>query len=395
MIGDKEIPPALLLGDDPVNTLGVARNLGRLGIPLFRLGADPSKILDSRYIESRWVSKGLDDFTDEDYLDLLNTTADKIGRRAVLFPLSDIHVLRVSSNKPGLSERYDPVAADAAIAETLVNKRRFYTSLEERGVPHPKARFPKLKNEFVAAADEIGYPVFLKPEISPLFARKFRTKGLVAENRDELLRHLDTVEGSGIDVMVQEIIPGDAACMHGCAGVRASSDVGTFCYRRVREYPPNFGCGSLLTSVDNFVDQTPLLKYLEDIDYQGIFDAEYKLDPRDGVFKNIEINARSWWQNLHPSASGINLVKAAYDFAAGHTPELPQSYNAGITWMHLYNDYFARKDSGIGLLSWLRSLGSVGEFDIWDADDKGPMMAYLGEIAGRKVSRVFGGSRTH
>lgn len=383
---DTEKRPALVLGDDPVNVLGVARNLGRSAVPVHRLGASDDPVLRSRYVRGTRVVPGLDDLADDEYVALLHEMARGIGGRAVLYPLSDLHVLKVSRNAADLARSFLPLAADAAVAETLVNKRRFYTSLAERGVPHPASRFPASREEFHAAAEEIGYPVFLKPEISPLFARRFRLKGLVARDGEELDRHFDTLQPAGLNVMVQEIIPGDAQCMHGCAGFKAGARVWTFTYRRLREFPPGFGCGSLMSSVPDIAGRTPLVAYLTQIGYEGIFDAEFKLDPRDEVFKLIEINARSWWQNELPSASGFNIIKAAFDHAHGGTVELGD-YRHGVLWMHLYNDFHARRAAGVGLARWLRSLGSVGAFDVWARDDVRPMLAYLAEVASRRFRK--------
>ena len=44
-----------------------------------------------------------------------------------------------------------------------------------------------------------------------------------------------------------------------------------------------------------------IINYLKKIQFNGLFDAEFKKDPRDGNFKLIEINARSWWQNSFPT----------------------------------------------------------------------------------------------
>jgi predicted ATP-grasp superfamily ATP-dependent carboligase len=176
--------------------------------------------------------------------------------------------------------------------------------------------------------------------------------------------------------------------MHGCAGLRTAEAVLVFCYRRVREFPEGFGCGSLLESVPAFVGETRLLEYLDRIGYSGIFDAEFKRDPRDGVYKMIEINARSWWQNTHPSVSGLNIVMAAYDHAAGH-PVASGGYRVGTKWVHLYNDYFAARAQGLGLFAWRRSLAGDTAFDIWARDDVRPMIAFVSGIAGGKLRKAL------
>ena len=385
-------PPALIVGDDPTNTLGVARNLGRNGVTVYRLGETDSRILRSRFIRSTWVVPELGECPDTIFVEHLERVAGDIGARPVLFPVSDIHVLRIASNADALSEHYSLLASDLETTETLVNKRLFFESLAKHGIPHPVARYPGRESDFVQAAEEIGYPVFLKPEISPLFAKKYKSKGFVAGDVSELLVHLRTLASSGLNVMVQEIIPGDATAMHGCAGLRTPSTSLAFCYRRVREFPAGFGCGSLLKSIPSFADETRVLEYLEEIEYTGIFDAEFKLDPRDGIYKLIEINARSWWQNQHPTVSGLNIIQAAFDYALGRPVE-ERDYRLGAKWIHLYNDYFAARDAGLGLLAWLRSIRGQRAFDIFAGDDLKPMMSYVWAICAGKLSRFFGRGR--
>jgi len=382
-------PPALIVGDDQVNVLGLARNLGRNGVIVHRLGAVDAPVLRSRYIRSLRVVNGIDDSPDGEFVAALERSARGAGGKPVLFPTSDLHAIRVARHAAALAGSFRLLAASLPATETLVNKRRFYESLEAMGVAHPATRFPRTRDEFEAAAAQIGYPVLIKPEISPLFARLFQKKGFVAHDREELFRHLETLEGSGLDMVAQEIIPGGADCTYGCAGLRTADSVLVFCYRRVREFPEGFGSGSLLVSVQPFVGKTRLLEYLDHLGYTGIFEAEFKCDPRDGVYKMIEINARSWWQNTHPSASGLNIVMAAYDHAAGRQV-VPGGYRAGTKWVHLYNDYFAARAAGLGFLAWRRSLAGQTAFDVWARDDVRPMIAFLSAIMRSKVRKALG-----
>jgi predicted ATP-grasp superfamily ATP-dependent carboligase len=377
---------ALILGDDPVNALGVARNLGRAGVWVSRLGAADSGIFHSRYIRSTVVVPEIDHCSDLEYVSALKSAVVDVDCKVVLFPLSDLHVLKVARNASSLADRFLPITSSLSASETLVNKRQFYESLAEMGIPHPATCFPRSPEEFETSANRIGYPVFLKPEISPLFSRKFNRKGFVAHDSGELLRHLKTIAPSGLAVVMQEIIPGSADCLHGCAGLRTPSESLLFCYRRLREFPAGFGTGSLQESIPLFVGRTRLLEYLQHIGYTGIFEAEFKLDPRDGVYKLIEINARAWWQTTHATVSGLNVVTAAYDYATG-IPVNTQTYRVGTKWVHLYNDFFAARVSGLGFLGWVRSLQGEKVFDIWATDDLRPMLSFISNLAWSKLSR--------
>ena len=51
--------------------------------------------------------------------------------------------------------------------------------------------------------------------------------------------------------------------------------------------------------------------------YRGIFSAEFKRDPRDGLFKLLEVNARPWWFVDFAVRCGVDVCRMAYDDALG------------------------------------------------------------------------------
>jgi predicted ATP-grasp superfamily ATP-dependent carboligase len=386
----KQTPPALIIGDDISNTLGIARNLGREGVPVYRLGATNNKTLHSRYIQSTFVAPNIDSYPDEEYIAELVRAARHIDCKPVVFPVSDLHVLRLAKNAASLAGHFHLLTSKVETTETLVNKRKFYETLENNGILHPKAYFPGDGLDFESLAETIGYPVLLKPEISPLFYQQFQCKVFVANDKSELRRHLKTLESSKSSMMIQEIVPGGADCLRGCAGFKSGSKTLVFCFRRLREYPSGFGAGSCQESIPSFIGQTRLMEYLDQINYTGIFEAEFKLDPRDGNYKLIEINARSWWQNTHPTISGMNIIKAAYDYAAGQPVQEDDRYRIGTKWIHLYNDYFAARNEGLSLLSWLRSIRGERTFDIWAFDDVRPMLSFVYNMVRRRFLKILG-----
>ena len=388
-------PPALILGDDPVNGLGVARNLGRLGITVHRLGAHREPLLRSRYIRTQRIVPDLDTIEDDVYAMILEDAGARLGDNVVLFPITDLHVLRLCRLEGRLSRRFRLTTPPLRSAEALVNKRRFYEAAAAFGVDHPVTRYPITPDEYEAAAEEIGYPVYLKPEISPLYQRKFRRKGFVAQNREELRTGAAELIESGLLAVLQEIVPGDAAQMHGCAGYRREGESVWVCYRRVREFPQGFGSGSRLATVPSFAEKTRLIEFLDYVGHRGLFDAEFKLDPRRGTYRLIEINTRSWWQNALPTRSGINMIALAYEDAAfpqSRRPLPDQKYEAGVHWVHGYNDYVAAREGGVGLASWLRSVGPANEFAFFAADDPLPGTIQLSGIAWRMLRGFMGGA---
>lgn len=336
----------------------------------------------------------LDLLDDDEYLGVLEEVRREIGGTPVLFPITDLHVLRQSRLGPERLSGFHPTTPSCDVAQLLVNKGHFYGMLVLLGVPHPLTRRPRTFAEFEAAAAEIGYPVYVKPEISPQFHRAFQRKGFVAQNLHELRARVRDVMRSGLSVVLQEVVPGGATSMHGVAGYRRrGGETVSVCYRRVREYPAGFGCGSVIETCPSFVHETRLLELLETIGYEGLFDAELKRDPRSGAFSLIEINARSWWQNLLPTRSGINLIELCYRDAAGLASgaPLPRSeYELGVKWVHLYNDISAARTEELGWAPWIRSLTGRKVFAFHALDDPLPQLRHISWILRGKL-RVLAG----
>ena len=67
---------------------------------------------------------------------------------------------------------------------------------------------------------------------------------------------------------------------------------------------------------------------------------EYLKDPRDGKYKLIEINARTWlWVELAKTC-GVEYAKMIYNFANEANMVFPNSYPLGTKWIHFLTDTF-------------------------------------------------------
>jgi D-aspartate ligase len=65
--------------------------------------------------------------------------------------------------------------------------------------------------------------------------------------------------------------------------------------RWLRQHPHEFGRASTLVETIELAALEELSeKLLKAINYYGLVEVEYKPDPRDGQFKLLDINARTW-----------------------------------------------------------------------------------------------------
>jgi predicted ATP-grasp superfamily ATP-dependent carboligase len=114
-----------------------------------------------------------------------------------------------------------------------------------------------------------------------------------------------------------------------------------FARRRVRMYPPDFGNSSSMISIplaEAAEAVQTLERLLRDLRYRGIFSAEFKLDPRDGLFKLLEVNCRPWWFNGFAADCGVDTTLMAYRDALGLPVERVLSYREGVRMAYSFND---------------------------------------------------------
>jgi predicted ATP-grasp superfamily ATP-dependent carboligase len=370
--------PAIVFGGN-INGLGILRNLGREGIPVHCVleSADPA--IYSRYCEGYYV---LPDFLHRP--DSVRSFLSRLSRRAadrpVVFSTDDRTTLILSSLKDEMENGYALMVPDKQVAETLVMKNKFYESLDEKGIDHPKVIQGSAEGDIAGIGRELGYPVFVRPTVTQDFSEAFEgKKGFVANSESELLRQFARVRARNINVIFQEIIPGLAANIYGIAGYlgRDSQPLALFGYHRMRGWPLLIGLNTLIESLplSELRPQANLVAaYLRSIGYYGVMEAEFKLDPRDGRYKLLEINARSWFQNSFPTRCGLNIILKAYLDATGTTTPYSEDYRAGVKWVNLLEDVAAAAAEGeVMRASWIRSLVGVEDHAFFDLHDLAPV----------------------
>ncbi len=368
--------PAIVFGGG-INGLGITRNLGRAGVDVYCVvdGADP--VVFSRHCRKHFLIPNLTQRKNQ-IESLLKELSKKITSRPVIFATDDIGTLILSDLKSEMKDDYYFVMPDRKVAEKLVMKAKFYESLNQNDVPHPKVFVPKGIGELKILSKDLEYPIFIRPSVSQNFSTLFRKKGFVANSDRELLKYFTIASEHKIDVMLQEIIPGPDINIYGISGLfdRQSKPLAFFAYQRLKAWRPVFGNNSLIESV-SLVKLSPLKetisRYLENLGYYGIMEAEFKLDPRDNRFKLLEINARSWWQNSFPTKCGLNIIFKAYIEAIGEQTEYSEAYSCGLRWINLLH-YIGSSvlDKEIAKTEWIKSFKRIRDFAYFDVSDPLP-----------------------
>jgi predicted ATP-grasp superfamily ATP-dependent carboligase len=382
-------PAALVLGGD-ITGLAVVRACGRNGLPVYVAGANQRLVG-----RSRWHRRppGADIAETDDGDELASYLRTLPFERSVLFPCSDRWALAAASLADDVAAAHVPTVAPLAVIRVLIDKELFARAAAESGVPAPRV----LRPEAVASlsADELS-SFFVKPTLSQPFVEHFRVKGLTLETHHQASELLARCSEGGMDVLLQEYVPGPPTSHVFLDGYVDRSGVLRACLarRRLRMHPRAFGNSTLsvtipLAEVSEALAGLRLL--FESIGYTGLFDAEFKLDSRDGQFKILEVNARAWWQLELATAAGVDVCLLAYRDALGQPLPHVSSYKIGQTWVHPVPDLRAwwqarragDRTGGFPLRVWLGGANAV-----FSRDDPKPAVEELALTAKRVLRRL-------
>ncbi len=372
-------PIAFILGSYPTSNLGAVRNLGRKDVPTI--------VIDKKRNQAAFFSKyakGIvcphPKYDEEQYITFLLNLGELLPTKGILLPTGDTETLALLRHRDKLEKYYHFTMAEYEVVNNLINKRHFYRLLEQYHIPHPKTFFPQDEQEMKTASKALSYPCILKPVYPTYFRLDFHTKLFLASSPAEVFSFYAKAYEKHHEVMLQEVIPGDAEAMFGFNAYydRTGHPHGRFMYQRIREWPLGFGNGCYIQQVQEPVLEQITTSVVQNLGYYGIVDAEFKYDSRDGQFKFIEVNPRIWMQNSFPSRFGNNLPYRAYADAIGKVfPENPwYKPRKNIKWVYFLEDVQSSQASmKIGTLSftkWVQAYRFGNEHAVFAWDDPLP-----------------------
>jgi predicted ATP-grasp superfamily ATP-dependent carboligase len=282
--------------------------------------------------------------------------------RAVLVPCTDNWSAAVAGLPADLARRFPASISSHEVQEVLVDKALFARALREFDVAHPRTVEVRSLADLAAVPESEFTTAFLKPCASQSFSAKYGVKAFRCPDKASAMERYRQVEEDGLDLVLQEYIPGPPNCHYFVDGFvdRDGRMAAAFARRRLRMHPADFGNSTCMVSVP--LEETAqavasLERLFEGLRFRGIFSAEFKRDPRDGAFKLLEVNARPWWYIGFALACGVNVARLAYLDARGLPYEPIRDYRSGVRCVFPQLDWVACKRlRAAGKISWLECL---------------------------------------
>lgn len=369
---------------DHVQALGIIRSLGKRNIPVYLL--HDKNLCIGRF--SRYTKRFIrtpspsNEFEFVDFM--IELAKNEHLKNWILMPTNDAAVCTLSKHKETLEEYYGVPTPCWDVVKYAYNKKLTYTLAEKKRVSIPKTIYPENIDEVNEILSEIDFPVIIKPAIVDHFYKRTKMKVFKANTKEELIQAY--IKASRVidpsEIMVQEVIPGSPDNLYSfCSFFKNGKIMGMCIGRRSRQRPMDFGSAS--TFVESvYVPELIELgeKILKAMNYYGLSEVEFKRDPRDGKFKLLEVNARTWlWHSLAVRC-GVDFPYLLYRDINGEEIKPVTSFRENVKFIHIYPDLnVVIKEILKGkmkLRDYLISLRGEKEFAVFSLDDPLP---FIGE----------------
>jgi D-aspartate ligase len=369
---------AIVLGGD-YQGLGIVRSLGRKGIPVCVIDDERSVARHSRYAShTARVSRLLGE---TEVLESVLDVGERLGLEGwVLYPTRDEVVAALSRGREQLERFFRVPTPPWSAVSWAWDKRLTYELAGELGIPAPRTWSFRDPAELTTVVQHL--PLVIKPAIKEHFIYATNVKAWRAdtpEQLEELFRRAAEIVPAE-EVMVQELIAGDGQCQFSyCGFFKSGRSVATMIVRRLRQRPVDFGRSSTyVETVDLPELEEVACHFLSHIDYYGLVEIEFKLDERDGQYKLLDVNPRTWgYHSLGPRA-GTDFPHLLFRDQLGQAVE-PVRAARGVKWVRLSTDLpTALPELLAGRLGWrqyIRSLVSADVEGLFESDD--PLPAFV------------------
>lgn len=390
---DFEPVPAVVLGSHKIG-LGIIRALGIKKIPVvsvyyndFDMGIASKYVIEKVKIENPLINE-------EKFINRLVELSGKYNN-AVLFASDDPTLVAVSKFKNLLAGYYKVEAPDYALLDKIITKTNTNALAEKISVRCPKTFHPKDFNEALNYLNFLNGKCILKPSVSHLFFNIFKEKMLLINSEPELRNAYKKISGYGLEMMLQEFIPGDDECGINYNTFSVNGEVLIeFTARKKRLSPTRIGFPVVIESKWIPEVRTSGKKIIKELGYTGFSCMEFKRHNLTGEYVLMEVNGR---QNLSAPLAvmcGYNFPYITYRYLLDKSvPVITSDYEKGVYWVDTGKDmmqYLPLLIKGeYSFSKFLKPYLSKKVFTIYDLKDIKPFVKRIFDATKFIKSKLF------
>jgi D-aspartate ligase len=368
--------------------VGVARTLGRLGVPVYAVVEDAfTPLARSRYVTQAFSWEGWPSDR-EAFLKSMSAVGETIGRPAILIPMDDLSAISVAENASALSEWFLFPELPRDLPRQLANKTSLFSLCKRVGIPCAQTAWPRSANDVREFIERSTFPIIVKAA-EQWQLLKNRYSAVVVSSREALFDLYENTESKGRSrVILQEYIPGEDWIYHGYSNRKTDLFV-SFTGKKILSHPLAAGSTALGLSRGNEILRRQSETFLRTISYSGIVDIDCRLDERNGQYKIVDCNPRVG-QNfrMFESQAAIDVVRAMHLNLSGRSIECRQMVEGRLFAVEsFFLPLFLRRATWKAEIS----AGSAGRRELawWCKDDPVPFFLMSIRLLLRVLNRRF------
>ncbi len=303
-------------------TLAVVRSLGRKGIAVTvgeRTFLNTSFF--SKYCTRRLVYPSPRRSPDQ-FIEFLLREIKK-NQYDCLFPMEEETLLLLARYHSEISRYTYLLISDLKKIEFVRDKRNLMGFAEAHGIPTPKTFQIQATEDLDSSS--IPIPAVVKPRVSS------GSLGIVyVRKREDLIPSYGSVHQRFPFPLIQEWIP-DGGGTYGLSALfdETSNIQAAFVHKKLRMYPVQGGPSTLREGVEHPQIMELGLSLLKSLNWIGVGMVEFKVDPRDGIPKLMEVNPRFWGSLQLAIVSGVDFPHLILKMAKGESFEPVLHYRVG------------------------------------------------------------------
>ena len=348
---------------DDFNTLGLMRELGNAELDMLFLVKGHAGFA----VKSKYCKKHIETPTIEDGYKYLMENYENESKKPILIISSDEIITFVDQHKEEFEKLFIvPGTTIKGNIEKYIDKNNMTTLAEEIGILCPKSRAIK-KGEDIS---DIQYPCLIKPSHQkPGHYNEFKFK--ICKNANALKKTLRYVRPDS-EFIVQQYIPKELDLL--VYGGRMWDDNTIFAGAFIRDRWADSGSSShgyFTENIPQCADTSKILKFLERIDYHGLFSVEYGLLENKAYF--FEITLRNDGTSHYFYQAGANIPLAyVYSSAGLDYSDIPTKVS-GEKWF--IDELFDVENVLLGKIkkkTWKKDMSEATVFKYYDKEDTVP-----------------------
>ena len=372
--------PGAIIIEGHVQGLSNTRSLGEAGIPVIVVDKNNCVARYSRYCKAFFKCPPFE--SDELANFLLELAEREKLMDWVLIPSNDHAVYAISRNRDRLAKKFKVITPGLEIINNIYDKSRLLEIAKRVDVSIPKTFYAENTTPIETG---LTFPVLTKGRQGLDFYRATGKKAFMSNDHQQLVKQLESIaKVFPIDqTFTQELIPFDGT--NKTISFTAFCDMGEikthWIGEKLREHPVRFGTATCARSISCDELIAPAQRLLKELNYTGVCEVEFLKDPRDGEYKLIEINARTWlWVGLAKSC-GVDFARLIYQYLHHQNPEYPDNYETNYSWLNWFTDIpfslIAILKNSLSFKTYFKSIKGKKVDAIWSKLDKKPGFAYL------------------